>query len=111
MLFRILALAIAAFVAAVAAAPAYADGYVIVGVDGGRHHGPLQRHFHPAYRYWRPVYPAYYVVAPPVQVAPAYTITPTTCRVFQGDAVIDQSQRPFFGRACLYADSRWHIVD
>ncbi|MSP51402.1 MAG: hypothetical protein EXQ91_03285 [Alphaproteobacteria bacterium] len=79
--------------------------------DAERHPDHRNCHLHPAYRYWQPVYPAYYVVAPPVQVAPAYTITPTTCRVFQGDAVIDQSQRPFFGRACLYADGRWHIVD
>ena len=63
----------------------------------------------PRYYYPPPVYyappPAYYY-APPRVVAPA-----PACRVFQGDATIDASGAPFYGRACLQADGRWHIVD
>jgi hypothetical protein len=32
------------------------------------------------------------------------------CTVFNGDAVIDGSGQPFYGRACIFTDGRWHIV-
>jgi hypothetical protein len=68
-------------------------------------HKRYYRHRH----YYRP--PAVvYVPAPPVYVRPAPPPPPAVCREYRGDATIDGSGRPFFGRACLLGDGRWHIV-
>ncbi len=71
----------------------------------------------PAYYYPPPVYyvpPAvYYTPPPPVYIAPMptpATATPSECRVFSGDATNDQTGKPYYGRACLWPDGRWHIV-
>jgi len=40
-------------------------------------------------------------------------VSPTAsnnCRTYRGDAIIDSSGRPFYGRACLESDGRWHVV-
>jgi len=99
-------------------APALADGW-------GRHHHRGHRtsvflgfNFGaPAYYrpYYRPVYyyppPVYYVPPPPpVYYAPTYYAPAPACRQFSGDATIDGSGRPFYGRACLGAGGLWHIV-
>ena len=76
------------------------------------------------YRRWPPRYyfppPVYVVprtvwVAPPPPIyftpmPPPATVTPRQCRVFSGDATNDQTGQPFFGRACLWPDGQWHIV-
>ncbi len=62
--------------------------------------------------YAAPVYPVY--APPPVIAYPSYSaapIAPTAqCTTFNGDATIDGSGTPFFGRACIFTDGRWHIV-
>jgi hypothetical protein len=45
---------------------------------------------------------------PPATVAPA---PQQTCREYQGDAIIDGSNEPFYGTACLEPDGQWHIVN
>jgi surface antigen len=48
-----------------------------------------------------------------VQNAPADTASPPSsrnCRTYKGDAIIDSSRRPFYGRACLESDGHWHVV-
>jgi hypothetical protein len=76
----------------------------------------------PAYYYPPPYYyppqqsyyaPDAYANAPQGAPAPAQTVSPTSarnCRTYKGDATIDSSGRPFYGRACLEADGRWHVV-
>lgn len=69
-------------------------------------------------RYYSP--PMYYYSAPapvyvptsPVVVAPGNTIVYeySNCRLFSGDATVDYSGRPYYGRACLGNDGLWHIV-
>jgi hypothetical protein len=68
------------------------------------------------YFYPAPVYPypdpyALPVIAPPppalVVVAPA---PQQQCREYQGDAIINGSNQPFYGTACLEPDGQWHIV-
>jgi hypothetical protein len=78
----------------------------------------------PAYYYPPPYYyppqqsyyaPNAYAQSAP-QGAPAaapQTVSPSAsknCRTYKGDATIDSSGRPFYGRACLEADGRWHVV-
>jgi hypothetical protein len=52
--------------------------------------------------------------APPPQNAPApETVVPSSsknCRTYRGNATIDSSGRPFYGRPCLESDGRWHVV-
>ena len=47
------------------------------------------------------------------QSAPPHSVSPSpsqNCRTYRGDAIIDSSGRPFYGRACLEGDGRWHVV-
>ena len=116
----------ALFVAVVASSPAAAGNTSFsFGISSGghshhgRHWGPRRHHGwgYPHYRprtvflYSAPVYRApVYLAPPPVAYYPP-TVSPTgPCRSFNGDASIDGSGRPFYGRACLLADGRWHIV-
>ena len=97
-------------------APALADGW------GRHHHGHrgyrtsvfLGFNFGPPVYYRAPVYyyppPVYYVPPPPVYYAPTYYAPAPTCRQFSGDATIDGSGRPFYGRACLGPGGVWHIA-
>jgi hypothetical protein len=67
--------------------------------------------------YYMPPPPAYYYPPPPVYYAPppaAYAPAPVPasyCREYRGDASIDSSGAPFYGRACLMPDGKWHIVN
>jgi hypothetical protein len=66
----------------------------------------------PPYYYYPP--PAAYAPPPPYYAPPpAYAPAPATvsnCRDYRGDATIDGNGTPFYGRACLGSDGRWHIV-
>ena len=77
----------------------------------------------PAY-YYPPAayYPPSYYYSPPAYYAPqsapaAYspdTVAPASarnCRDYRGDATIDGSRKPFYGRACLESDGKWHVVN
>ena len=89
----------------------------------------------PFFPFWGPAYyppapayyppPAYYQQqgyyapggyaqpAPQSAPAPAQTVAPSAsnnCRTYRGNATIDSSGKPFYGRACLEADGRWHVV-
>ena len=46
----------------------------------------------------------------PVQSSPAPAPIVGNCRDYRGDATIDGQGTPFYGRACLGRDGRWHIV-
>jgi len=69
------------------------------------------------YFYPAPVYPypdpyALPVIAPPPP-APVVVAPPAPqqqCREYQGDAIINGSNQPFYGTACLEPDGQWHIV-
>jgi hypothetical protein len=70
------------------------------------------------YFYPAPVYPypdpyALPVIAPPppgpVVMAPA-PVPQQQCREYRGDAIINDSNQPFYGTACLEPDGQWHIV-
>jgi hypothetical protein len=65
--------------------------------------------------YYAPTYyypPPVVYAPPPVYYAPPRTLAPAPyCREYRGDATIDNSGQPFYGRACLEADGRWHIVN
>ena len=62
----------------------------------------------PVYYPPRPVYyPAPVYAAPPPVVVPVAT---QQCMQYNGDATVDGSGQPFYGRACLFTDGRWHIV-
>jgi len=123
--------ALLACVAVMTSFPAHAGGGSSVsfgfGYSSGPHYG--HRHYHgyrghrgyygPRYRssvmilpapvYYPPPRPVYYPA--PVYVAPAPVIQPTQqCMQYNGNAVIDNSGQPFYGRACLFTDGRWHIV-
>jgi hypothetical protein len=123
----------ALFVAVVASFPAAAGGntsfhFGVSSGHGHRHHGHHHwRHHHHHHRHWghhhyRPrstvfLYsgPSYYYVPPPRVIYydpyPVPIARPTgQCTVFNGDAVIDGSGQPFYGRACIFTDGRWHIV-
>ena len=119
------ALLMALFVAVVASFPAAADSFQFGYSSGGhRHHHNRHRGHH--HRHWghhhhRPRSTVFlysspsYVYAPPPRViyydSYAPIVRPTgQCTVFNGDAVIDGSGRPFYGRACIFTDGRWHIV-
>lgn len=115
-------LAVLIFVLAASAPAANARVFVSLGF-------PFFPFFGPAYYY--PPAPAYYYPPPYYyppqqsyyapdayaqgipQNAPAQTVSPSSsknCRTYKGDATIDSSGRPFYGRACLEADGRWHVV-
>jgi len=128
--------ALLASVAVMTSFPAHAGGNVSVGIGyysgpGFRHHG----HYRPAYwgpryhgpRYYGPRYRSSVVIFPaPVYVAPrpvyqTYPVYPVPapapvvqatqqCMQYNGDAIVDNSGQPFYGRACLFTDGRWHIV-
>jgi hypothetical protein len=115
------ALLMALFVAVVASFPAAADSFSFGYASGHRghygHHG--HRHWGPHYYQPRSTVFLYsspsYVYAPPPRVIyyPDYApiVRPTgQCTQFNGDAVIDGSGQPFYGRACIFTDGRWHIV-
>ena len=53
--------------------------------------------------------PPYSAPAPAYSAAPA-TVSMSNCRDYRGDATIDGNGTPFYGRACLGGDGRWHIV-
>lgn len=73
------------------------------------------------YFYPAPVYPypdpysLQVVVAPPLGAPPTVTPAPPAqapyCREYHGDAIINGSNQPFYGTACLEADGAWHIVN
>lgn len=96
--------------------PSLARTHVSVGVGLG--FGTWPYYYPPPYYYYPP--PAYYVPPavyysppPPVYYTPMparATATPTECRTFSGNATNDQSGQPFYGRACLWPDGQWHIV-
>lgn len=122
------------FLAVMTSFPAWAGTGVSVGiwqVGGGHHHdrwshgggwGYPRHHYRPRSSFYfysgPPAYPVY--VAPPVHYYPAYPtyapparVTPSLsgqCTQFNGDATIDGSGTPFYGRACIFSDGRWHIV-
>jgi len=128
-------LALLACVAVMTSFPAHAGGNVSVGIgywsgpgyySHHRHHRHHRGHWGPRYRssvmilpapvYYappRPVYyPAYPVYPAPLPAplpAPVVTSAPH-CVQYNGNAVIDSSGQPFYGRACLLGDGRWHIV-
>jgi hypothetical protein len=67
------------------------------------------------YFYATPIYPYPDPGALPIIVAPppGATVTPApqqTCREYQGDAIVNGTNQPFYGTACLEADGQWHIV-
>jgi hypothetical protein len=119
-----------ASIAVLAAFPAYAGTHVSVGVGlwEPAYYGHPYRPYHP---YWGPRYygpravviypaaPAYYPApypAPypgPVYAQPAPAAIPVAtqqCTQYNGDATVDGSGQPFYGRACLFTDGRWHII-
>lgn len=80
---------------------------------------PAPAYYYPPPYYYPPqqgYYPpdVYGQAAPQSAPAPAQTVSPSTasknCRTYRGDATIDSSGKPFYGRACLEADGRWHVV-
>jgi hypothetical protein len=96
---------------------------------GGHGHGHGHSHFafglnlsvpccRPYYAptYYYPPPPVYYYpppvayAPPPVYYLPAPAPTVGNCRDYRGDATIDGQGTPFYGRACLGRDGRWHIV-
>jgi len=122
--FRFLAVLLFALVVS---APAHARVFVSFGFPFFPFYGPAYYYPPPAYYYPPPYsyppqgyYPpqqgyaapdAYAQSAP--QSAPAQTVSPTAsknCRTYKGDATIDSSGKPFYGRACLEADGHWHVV-
>jgi hypothetical protein len=134
-LLKVLAIAAALVLCIVAPASAQHHG----GGHGGHGHGWHGGHGHshvslafgfgwwgwPGYGYYDPptyYYPPYYAYPPYAYAAPpsygsSGTVAPTAqspareCRDYQGDATIDASGAPFYGRACLEADGLWHIVN
>ena len=78
------------------------------------YYGP--HYYAPAY-YYPPPYYYYYPPPPPVVYAPppAYYAPPpaptNNCRDYRGDATVDGSRKPFYGRACLESDGKWHVVN
>jgi hypothetical protein len=66
---------------------------------------PPPYYYYPAPVYYAPPPPVYY--APP---APAPAQQPY-CREYQGNATVDSSGQPFYGRACLQPDGQWHIIN
>lgn len=123
--FRFLAVLLFALVVS---APAYAHVFVSFGFPffpfyyGPSYYYPPAAYYPPSYYY--PPQQGYYAppqgYAPdahapgaPPQSAPAEAVSPSSsknCRTYHGDATIDSSGRPFYGRACLGSDGRWHVV-
>jgi hypothetical protein len=121
-------LALLACVAVMTSFPAHAGGNVSVGIGywsgpGYHHHYRGHRHgghWGPRYRSSVMIYPAPVYYPPPRPVYyPAYPVYPAPvpvvqatqqCMQYNGDATIDGSGQPFYGRACLFTDGRWHIV-
>jgi len=119
--FRFLAVLLFALVVS---APAHARVFVSFGFPFFPfYYGPSYYSYPPAYYYPPPNYyyppqqsyyaPGAYPPSAPPQSAPAETVSPSSsknCRTYHGDATIDSSGRPFYGRACLGSDGRWHVV-
>lgn len=86
------------------------DGWWWV-IDGGWYFYPA-----PVYPYPDP-YALPMVVPPPgpPPVAAAPTPPPVAqapyCREYNGDAIINGNNQPFYGTACLEQDGAWHIVN
>jgi len=86
----------------------------------GYYYPPAPAYYYPPpYPYYPPQQQSYYAPgaypqgAPQSAPAPAQTVSPAAsknCRTYRGDATIDSSGKPFYGRACLEADGRWHVV-
>ena len=65
----------------------------------------------PVYPYPNP-YALPMVVAPPAPpVAAAPPPAAPYCREYHGNAIINGSNQPFYGTACLEQDGAWHIVN
>ena len=121
MVFRILMVAgMAGAAMAMTPAPAQAGGHGHTSFAFGLNLGVpccAPAYYAPAY-YPPPVYyypPPVAYAAPPAYYpsAPAYApsaATVSNCRDYHGDATIDGQGSPFYGRACLGGDGRWHIV-
>lgn len=117
-------LALLACVAVMTTFPAHAGGSVGFSYwSGGPGYYPHHRPYYgPRYRssvviYPAPVYygpppPRYYPAPYPVYAPPPVPVVQATqqCMQYNGNAVIDNSGQPFYGRACLFTDGRWHIV-
>lgn len=106
-ILAVLAVAGAALAATDRPAAAHSHSHFFFGLNLSAPYAWGPPYYAPAYYYPPPVVyapppPAYYY-PPPQPAAPA-------CRDFQGDATIDGRGTPFYGRACLQADGRWHIV-
>jgi hypothetical protein len=72
---------------------------------------PPPYYYPPQQSYYAP--DAYPQAAPESAAPPSQTVSPSSarnCRTYRGDAIIDSSGKPFYGRACLEADGRWHVV-
>jgi hypothetical protein len=103
-----------AVVALAASAPAEAHrSRFFFGLNYNCCWGPPVYYAPPPYYYYPP--PVAYVAPPPaVYYPPAPVAAPAPanyCREYRGDATIDGSGQPFYGRACLQPDGRWHIVN
>lgn len=48
--------------------------------------------------------------APPPPAAPAPSQPGAYCREFRGDAIINGTNQPYYGTACLQPDGSWRIV-
>jgi hypothetical protein len=120
-------LALLACVAVMTTFPAHAGGNVSVGIGYwsgpgyySHHHHHHRGYYGPRYRSSVMIYPAPVYYPPPRPVYyPAYPVYPVPqpvvqatqqCMQYNGDATIDGSGQPFYGRACLFTDGRWHIV-
>ena len=125
MVFRILMVAgVVGAAMAMSPAPAQAGGHGHTSVAFGFNFGvpccAYRPYYAPAYYYPPPAYyypppvvyapPPYYAPAP-VSYAPATATVSNNCRDYHGDATVDGHGTPFYGRACLGGDGRWHIVN
>jgi hypothetical protein len=112
--------ALLACVAVMTSFPAHAGGSVGFSYWSGPGYYPYHHHPRP---YWGPryrssivVYQPYYPPPRPIYY-PAYPVYPAPvvqatqqCTHYNGDAIVDGSGQPFYGRACLFTDGRWHIM-
>jgi hypothetical protein len=108
--------------ALVASGPAIATGFVSFSFPLSLFFpfwGPA--YYPPAYNYPPPSYyppqQGYYApngyaqnVPQNVPSSPVSASASKNCRTYRGDATIDSSGKAFYGRACLEADGRWHVV-
>jgi len=74
---------------------------------GGYYGNPGYESNHPGYGY--SAYPPQTAAAATTAAAPS-ALSAQDCRTFNGDAIIDDSHRPYYGTACRLADGRWHMV-